>query len=172
MKNQADWLYFSGHGLHATGKLQMCDDNFSFGYQEADSDWSGCDIDRAIFATCSVLDINDWNQMADDGQSPGEYWEGLGVYRMFGYNYKAPIDPADKAVVADWLDGGATIDGWLNENKAHGGASGLNACVIYTLDTDRAYSFWKFDKDWLGRPKPETAVKRTCYRSEGWDVLH
>lgn len=172
VKNQADWLYFSGHGVHASGKLRMCDGAYSFGYSEAAANWQGGDIDRAIFAACSVLDINDWNNEANDGNSPGEQWETLGLSCMFGYNWVAPDAPEDVTIVDQWLDNGGTISGWLDENVEHGGDAGYRACVIYQSGGSGVYKFWKYDKDMWGNPKPNTAVKRTCYESEGWDILH
>jgi len=172
VKNQADWLYFSGHGAHASGRLRMCDNNYSFGYSEASANWQGGDIDTAIFAACSVLDINDWNDEANDGNSPGEQWETLGVSYMFGYNWAAPDAPEDVAIVDHWLDGGSTVDGWLNANKDYGGEAGYRACVIYQSGGSGVYRFWKYDKDLWGDPDPGTAVKKTCYESEGWDILH
>ncbi|MFB3883212.1 MAG: hypothetical protein ACE149_18245 [Armatimonadota bacterium] len=167
VKNQADWFYFSGHGSHASGKLKMCDGSFSFGYQEAGGgNWDSGDIDRAIMAGCSVLDIRDHNNNyagSDHTVSPGEDWETLGLAKMLGYNYGAPGDPTDQHIADEWLDGPQSVESWLDVNGDH---SAWNARVIYTSDSDRAYRFWKYDRDFLGRIVNEHKVT-TC-KSQGW----
>jgi hypothetical protein len=55
---------------------------------------------------------------------------------------------------------------------SYGGEAGYRACVIYQSGGSGVYRFWEYDKDFWGDPDPDTAVKKTCYESEGWDTLH
>ena len=50
-----------------------------------------------IFSTCSILDINDYNnnyrwEPVEHNLSPGKSWEAVGPSVLLGYNYA----PADK----------------------------------------------------------------------------
>mgnify|MGYP005619930691 CR=1 FL=1 len=84
---------------------------------------------------------------------------------LLGYNYSSPIDPTDHTIIDNWLDLGmsdATPDRWLDVNEDE---NAWNACVIYTDDSDRAYSFWKVTKI-LGIPVAYDKI--TTYKSQGW----
>jgi hypothetical protein len=125
--NQADYFYCSGHGSHATGGLAAGSPSALAGY------WNQ-DLDCAVIAGCSVLDINDYNGNytgTDHAVSPGKTWEPLGPLVLLGYNWYAPTDTQGAAaIISSWLASRASLgnaEAWrvANENSA-----GWNACVI------------------------------------------
>ena len=133
--NQADYFYYSGHGNHRWGMV----DDFE---PSAVSDYWQRDLNCAIFAGCSVLDINDYNNnfLNSDGvwdpenhsASPGKLWEAKGPNVLLGYNYYAPQDEtgAPERIIRSWLNLRLTMgdaEAWM---KANDNMNGRNACVI------------------------------------------
>ena len=127
--NQADVFYFSGHGNHDTNALQG-------GLKP--SMLQGCwgrDLDCAILAGCSVLDINDYNgnfKNASHLVSPGKAWEQVGPPTLLGYAYKAPGDKggAPTRIIRSWIANRAALgdtDAWM---KANADNRAWNACAI------------------------------------------
>ena len=132
--NQADAFYFSGHGGHHDGKVNGGCSNEHFGPQEIATYW-GEDLDCAIIAGCSVLDVNDYNGNfggAEHCVSPGKSWESTGPSILLGYNYIAPGDKggAPKRIVQSWIANRLALgdaEAWMNANKVN---HAWNACVI------------------------------------------
>ena len=133
--NQADYFYYSGHGHHKTGMV----DNFS---PDVISDHWKRDLDCVIFAGCSVLDINDYNNnfLNPEGEwdpenhaaSPGKLWEAKGPNVLLGYNHYAPLDAsqAPARIVQSWQNLRQTmgdVEAWM---KANDNKNGRNACAI------------------------------------------
>lgn len=93
--NQADYFYYSGHGHHRWGTV----DDFE---PSVISDHWAKDLNCVIFAGCSILDINDYNNNflnsegtwdpEDHAASPGKLWEAKGPSVLLGYNYYAPVE--------------------------------------------------------------------------------
>lgn len=143
--NQADYFYYSGHGHHKLGTV----DDFE---PSVISDHWKKDLDCVIFAGCSVLDINDYNNnfLNPDGvwdpedhvASPGKLWESKGPSVLLGYNYYAPQDSthAPERIARSWVNLRQTMgdaDAWM---KANDNKNGRNACVIVK---DSKYVYFK-----------------------------
>ena len=143
--NQADYFYYSGHGHHRSG---MVDD---FRPDVILDHWKK-DLDCVIFAGCSVLDINDYNNNfmslegnwdpEDHAASPGRLWESKGPNVLLGYNYYAPQDSthAPARIVRSWMNLRQSmddVDAWM---KANDNKNGRNACAIVK---DSKYVYFK-----------------------------
>ena len=129
LMNQADVFYYSGHGYHSPGNLEAGSANDVSPY------WTN-DLDIAIFAGCSVLDINDYNNnftnQTDHLLSPGKTWASVGPDVMLGYNYTAPTDmQGSDMIILNWAsnhsNGEDAITAWKNAND---NSHGRNACAI------------------------------------------
>lgn len=133
--NQADYFYYSGHGHHRSGMV----DDFK---PDVISDHWKKDLDCVIFAGCSVLDINDYNNNflnlegnwdpEDHAASPGKLWASKGPSILLGYNYYAPQDSthAPERIVRSWMSLRQSmddVDAWM---KANDNKNGRNACAI------------------------------------------
>ena len=127
--NQGDYLYFSGHGFHDQNRLQG-----GFTPAMVEEYWSR-DLDVAIIAGCSVLDVNDYNGNypgQEHDASPGEAWERTGPAVLLGYNYSAPGDAggAPTRIVNQWRTNRAAsgdVNAWMDANAAN---HAWNACAI------------------------------------------
>ena len=127
--NQADYFYFSGHGNHFNGSVQG-----GFTPAMAQAYW-GKDLDVAVIAACSVLDINDYNgnyKNAAHTLSPGKAWESVGPTNLLGYAYVAPADAggAPKRIMQSWIDNRGVlgdVGAWM---KANADNKAWNACAI------------------------------------------
>lgn len=99
VKNQAHSLYVSSHGL-TTGDL-FADDGITVPASAVQPTWSNGNLDLAIFAGCSVLDIGNFNGWTNSGAggSPGLQWKSAGRPPsagragciFLGYNATAPL---------------------------------------------------------------------------------
>ena len=138
--NQADYFYYSGHGLH---KFATIDD---FEPSDVATFWKK-DLDCVVISGCSVLDINDYNDNfildpQDHVASPGKAWAAVCHATMLGYNFTAPLDEtgAPARIIADWallrLSHG-DVDAWMQANDNR---NGRNACAI---DKARDYHYFK-----------------------------
>ena len=151
IRDQADWLYWSGHGSHSSGGLATLDASLA----ATDVQW-GNDLEVVILAGCSVLDIKDYRAqsfgmltwaewvLAGGDWSPGAQWEGTGPQYLLGYCWKAPLDSAGTAGIINSFftayNGGASIPAaWGTANNL---AIGRNACVIDTSVTPHEYWYW------------------------------
>ena len=135
LENQADYFYFSGHGLHSGGMLAN-ETSVLFGYFDVTNHWNK-DLDCVILAACSVLDIGDYNQnFADQGSlsSPGIAWATTGPRYLLGYNYAAPGDKSGtpSEIVSYWVShhlSDGIINAWMDANRQK---RAWNACAIDT----------------------------------------
>lgn len=133
--NQADYFYYSGHGNHRWGMV----DDFE---PSVVSDYWQRDLDCVVFAGCSVLDINDYNNnfLNSDGvgdpedhtASPGKLWETMGPNILLGYNYYAPRDITGEplAIMRSWVSrrmSEGAANAWMSANLRR---EGRNACAI------------------------------------------
>ena len=145
-QQQADIVYYSGHGHHDTGDLN------GVAAPESVAGWWH-DVDTVVFAGCAVLDIGDKaNNYADfpvsHAASPGLKWlasSGAGV--LLGYAYYAPLDSQGGVdIVRQWCDTRASlgdVDAWMKANDCR---SGHNACAITRLTQGRLeYRYFKRD---------------------------
>ncbi len=160
LQDQADWLYYSGHGVHTSGKLSGAD----FLPSDAQGKWNQ-DLETVIFAGCSVLDIKDYNNRypgADHTASPGEKWIGTGPTRFLGYCFTAPIDAqggnpnATATIVHDWFTNGKTPVSWINANDKE---IGYNACAIDLTTNPWEYRY--FHRVWQWIPPGHVYEKST-----------
>ena len=143
--NQGDCLYFSGHGYHDQNRLQG-----GFTPAMADEYWSR-DLDVAIIAGCSVLDVNDYNGNFTGEEhcaSPGRAWERTPPAVLLGYNYFAPGDAggAPTRIINHWRANRAAsgdVDAWMDANAAN---HAWNACAIV-----KGQKYVYFKKRILGR---------------------
>lgn len=151
IRDQADWFYYSGHGHHNNAKLMTLDEEIGPG----DVKWDK-DMDVAIIAGCSVLDIKDYRAQSfgvlkyaewlgkGGAWSPGAQWEPTGPKYFLGYCYSAPLDTQGAATIASHFSGliqsGYSIqDAWKSAND---NANGRNACLINLNTSPPTYSYW------------------------------
>jgi hypothetical protein len=78
------------------------------------------DLDVVVFAGCSVLDINDYNDnFLDTYPTPGQAWAETGPQFLLGYKNSAPFDSqGSDTIIAYWL---AYRGGALPVKLARGG---------------------------------------------------
>ena len=144
--NQSDYLYFSGHGDHYNNSIQG-------GFKPSDAaDYWKKDLDVAIIAGCSVLDINDYNGNYDGSAehtfSPGKAWEQTGPGVLLGYAYVAPGDAggAPARIMNSWVSNRGTlgdVNAWM---KANADNNAWNACAIV-----KDQKFVYFTRKWFSR---------------------
>ena len=128
--NQADILYYSGHGLH---KFALLDD---YG-PSVFTNWWNRDLNCLVVSGCSILDVNDYNNNfaldpEDHMASPGKLWENVGPNVMLGYNYYAPADDGGvpARVAHTWVTRRGLlgeVDAWMEANAVN---RAWNACAI------------------------------------------
>jgi tetratricopeptide (TPR) repeat protein len=136
VQNQADWLYFSGHGNHKDGKLKTSSGKMDIGPEDisATKEWDE-DLDIVIIAGCSVLDYNDYNNNYSFWKetNPGIMWKKAAhnVKTWLGYNYSAPKSPGDKKIIKDFFTYLPQLhnyaESWLKANRDN---RACNACAI------------------------------------------
>ena len=129
--NQADYFYYSGHGLHLYKSVDPGD-----GPETVNGHWNK-DLKCVIFSACSILDINDYNnnyrwEPEEHNLSPGKYWEAVGPSVLLGYNYYAPADSsgAPARIMRSWVANRellGDVDAWMEANKEQ---KKWNACAI------------------------------------------
>lgn len=166
VRQQADWLYWSGHGHQSNATLSTLDQEFD----PSDAQWNK-ELDVVILAGSSVLDIKDYRAqsfgvltyaewlLACGDWSPGAQWENTGSGYFLGYNWSAPTDVQGSAGIVNSLfsalNGGASIPAaWGQANNL---AIGRNACVIDT--TTNPYEYWYWNEQ-SGTPVWTNVVKR------------
>lgn len=129
--------YYSGHGHHAIASLQG-----DFTPAMARLYWNR-DLDVAIIAACSVLDINDYNGLAGNAAaSPGKAWEQAGPGILLGYNYVAPGDAggAPERIMRFWVANRGSlgdVNAWMEANARN---KAWNACAVVK---DQKYVFFE-----------------------------
>ncbi len=102
VENQADVLYYSGHGFHDQNVLGL--PPLSFGPPDvAGSEWKK-DLEIVIFAGCSVLDVT--NDKLPGPAKPGKAWAKTGPTYFLGYEGLAPGDAggAPQTIISTWHD--------------------------------------------------------------------
>lgn len=136
--NQADTFYYSGHGFHIDGSIKM--GGYNMLPSEIGSYWHD-ELVLAIFFCCSILDINDYNNNAQDGKSPGKLWANLGPQILLGYNWSAPGDDQGSAtILANWMSNLCTKDEVCAWREANDNSAGHNACAIVA---NSSYCYFK-----------------------------
>jgi hypothetical protein len=134
LENQADFLYYSGHGYH--------DDNFlDFPFGEfrpsdvAGGEWKK-DLEIVFFAGCSVLDVTGDKWPSGNTNRPGKAWAKIGPTYFLGYEASAPGDSggAPYDIIGAWYDEwyflqdtGDPILPWGDANEA---SSAWNAAAL------------------------------------------
>jgi len=170
IQRQCDIFYFSGHARYAENCLYAAELSEPFrGNQVRPEDiapyWN--DVDVAIFATCSILDIGDFNRNFRGNRSPGKSWAATGAEWYLGYNYLSPADNQDGDhntmgdILHDWHErvrAGATMDdAWRDANtnaqNPNGKRTGLNACAIHVPGDGGARTYSFFRKRWFKDPE-------------------
>ncbi len=151
VQQQADVLYYSGHGWHDSGKL-----NGIVAPSDVAGHWH--DVDTVVFAGCSVLDIgdrgNNYTNQVSHSASPGLRWVSeSGASTFLGYCWKAPLDyQGSVGIVRDWCARRATlgdVDAWM---RANDNSAGRNACAIRRIDDETLeYRYFKKTAYSLGR---------------------
>lgn len=153
--NQADFFYSSGHGHHMDGSLD-CSQSESITPQDIGDHWRN-DIDCAVLAGCSVLDIGDFvaQRLSKTSRldwenaggicSPGNIWRNLGPRYFLGYGWTAPRDTQGaNAIAASFVteinSGKNPIEAWRIANDR---PAGRNACAIDVSTTPAKYWYWK-----------------------------
>ena len=132
--NQADYFYYSGHGRHSDGCLTGLVGGPGLTPALVTPYWNR-DLDCVIFAGCSVLDVNDYNDNHDGPDhttSPGKAWEVAGPSVLLGYNHYAPGDKggAPARIMQSWLANRATygdVGAWMKANVDN---RAWNVCAI------------------------------------------
>ena len=129
--NQADYFYYSGHGLHLYKSVDP-----GYGPETVNGHWNK-DLKCVIFSDYSILDINDYNnnyrwEPEEHNLSPGKYWEAVGPSVLLGYNYYAPADSsgAPARIMRSWVANRellGDVDAWMEANKEQ---KKWNACAI------------------------------------------
>jgi hypothetical protein len=151
--DQSNWLYWSGHGHHATASLDVIDGSFNPKYAK----WNK-NLEVVIISGCSVLDIKDYRaqsytfttytawKLAGGDWSPGKEYENKGPQYFLGYNWKGPkdISGTDKLVKKFLLEikkGISIPEAWKLANPI---TVGPNACVIDC--SKKPYEYWYWDE--------------------------
>jgi len=178
IENQADSLYFSGHGNHATGGVVLYPSGSFSPSDVLGGQWDH-DLGTVFFAACAVLDVDDLNgNYDDDGDDekevgpaslvfPGEKWAEKGPNYFMGYNYISPLDhwhgdPQFTAkIIHKWKSDSehTTFDAWGYANKYYAASLDdrpYNACAIDARWSTKTYYYWKatksggeiVDRDW------------------------
>lgn len=168
VKNQADWMIYTGHGWSCPGKVKLMNDNMN-------PDWFGCeniqwdqDLNGVLLFACSVLDVNDYNNnypndncKEKDNPNPGLKWinqikgtDDLDI--LLGFNASGPLIVGNGGSNTlemwrdNWLDGHHPLNSWYtataSDNKLN-----ENACAI-NLDKN-LYFYWEIEKNIWGRSK-------------------
>jgi len=154
--DQANFFYYSGHGLHQTGKL-LIDDTIKGGQKDAGADdveWQD-GLEVVIIAGCSILDINNYNNnwrigyTPPAGWKPGDAWSQTGPQVFLGYNWFAPLDLqngeyAAANIIQSWIqnrEGYGDVHSWMQANN---NSNGRNASAIDASQGtgNRVYWYW------------------------------
>ena len=156
--NQADILYYSGHGNGATGGI-----NRGFTPSRLGEYWKR-DLNCVVISGCSVLNIaghriksfgrttrfKRWLRNQED-RSVGTSWETTADAIFLGYCYTAPLDSQGATAIAtvfvNGVKGGKScLQAWKDANDRD---AGRNACAIDCTITP--HEFWYWDET-SGRP--------------------
>lgn len=173
-KNQANMLYYSGHGF-SDGILAT---NVQFNPKSiSQNEWDNLRV--IIIAGCSVLGLDNLLQIPGGyPQDPGIEWLNLGnrskLKYLLGYRKKAPLDNQSNAVSTvlasknicnnffDNLKNQISIDWCSAWMKANYNSNGRNACAI-ELKTNAGgrnkYHYW-IKRPFLGIPDYDHKIRQ------------
>ena len=166
--NQADILYYSGHGTLSPIALQGGFSPYVLG------DYWSRDLNTVVFSGCSVLNIGTFRKKSFNSSakirwalrtlgtvdvSPGLSWIGKGPRYFLGYCWRAPLDNqggttiTSRFVTEITLAPTDVIGSWMfaNDNDA-----GRNACAIDC--SGEAPIFWYWDE--TGASPVWTAIQK------------
>ena len=149
--NQARFYYYSGHGSHSSGTLNLGESLLT----ADDVKWDD-GLEVVIIAGCSVLDINDYNNNTSmpAGWKPGDAWSKTGPRAFLGYNWEAPRDRqqtahgyvyAAKNIITSWINRrgvSGDVHAWMEANES---TYGRNASAIDVSQGvgNRTYWYWR-----------------------------
>ena len=154
-QHQADFVYMSCHGSHATGDIADIHHN-RYSCDSATAKWE--DVDVVVIAGCSVLDIGNFRSesfstatmmkrwwSAGGNSSPGEKWESKGAKVYLGYAWTAPTDAAGGSAIAttfvgEIVSGKDWIEAWRIANDSD---AGRNACAIDCRGDHHVFWYWR-----------------------------
>ena len=155
VQQQADFVYYSCHGYHASGRL--ADENHnSYTCDELTQLWG--DVKVVVIAGCSVLDIKSYRSDCFDtgpwarralfgggNSSPGEIWEAKGAQIYLGYAWRAPTDGKGGSNVT--LRFVQNLNSGMDYVAAWGCATdsdeSRNACAIDCRTEPHVYWYWR-----------------------------
>jgi hypothetical protein len=181
LKNQADVMYFSGHGFHATNKLEglvgklydptvgTLDDEVKVHSEINIHDYNLDRLKILVIAGCSVLDIHDYNDNftgtrasgAAIGFEPGLEWfrlTGNGRAVLLGYNFTAPPDGRGPERIAKEL---------VEEPRSVATTAWPDIWMHLNAAQDRLDSACAIDPDYYWYIRYREEVRPTS----GWDAL-
>jgi len=183
IQNQADYLYYSGHGAR-DGRIAS-----GLWSPELAREFWKSDLDTLIFAGCSVLTINDYarkwlyrtfyhptkrdpNAEEVISQTLGDRWRQSnpqieGPKLFLGYQYLAPRDVTQKTdeIITDWVKTSRDADSWMDVNRKRRWLvrQGLNACAIDFKAIPWTYQFFWDNKLGMGEyPKEICDINEKC----------
>jgi hypothetical protein len=148
LKSQADWFYYSGHGLHSSGQLIS---NGTMTAAEARANWCD-DINMLVLGACSVLDYIG-TPLPTYPDKPGVEWakllrtKGGTMDYLLGYRYSAPSDSGGGKDIArmfsTWFSshvGSNPVEPWLNINRLKRAwwACAMDNTNFYYIETTEA----------------------------------
>ncbi len=145
--NQADVLYFSGHGYHADNYFRLPNGEKLKPGDVNSGQWKK-DLDIVIFAGCALLDVT--GNKTGSGLHPGQYWAKTGPRFFLGYEGTAPLDStgAPAATAQDWArrwdmvqSFGDPIGPWEQANRGQTVSQRWNAAAIDATVPRIAYHF-------------------------------
>jgi len=143
-RNTADWLYFIGHGNHRSGAIwteKYGDSYLHYILPPPQPDllpWEG-EIELAVLASCSVLDINDYNfnYPMEHDSSPGKYWARLKGMTLLGFN--AVVISPSYTEISDFMSSEEVLvypeQYWL--------ATKMNDYCVCAVSKNNDYYYWQ-----------------------------
>lgn len=153
-KDQADFLYYSGHGHSDVNSFTIGANKFSPSHLSR-GQWKdpkqGADLDIVIFAGCSLMDVTG-TQDPNMGLTAhnGKAWAATGPKYFLGYEGYAPLDNTGlpQQIIERWADEweftgsfGKPFEAWKTANDA---ANRHQAAVLDTTTVPR--EAWHFIK--------------------------
>ena len=154
-QQQADIVYYSCHGSHATGEIADMHHN-RYSCDSVTDKWR--DVDVVVIAGCSVLDVGSFRAesfgtstmvkrwwAAGGNASPGEKWETKGAKVYLGYAWTAPTDEnGGNAIAASFIQELATGKDWIEAWRiANDCDAGRNACAIDCRNETHVFWYWQ-----------------------------
>lgn len=168
IQDQCDIFYISGHARYSENCFyasELSEPSWGDELKPEDVRPHWRDVDVVIFATCSILDIGDYNSNFHGTRSPGKRWATTGAEWYLGYNYLSPSDSQDEDrdamsdIVHAWHTnaqaGMGMEEAWRAANfqalNPRGKRIGSNACVIHVPRDGAESVYWFFSKGLRGK---------------------